>query len=120
MVVVCNSGEDAGRERRHLELLEEQRIQGVLITPVDDSRGSRLAKMMARGTPVVLVDRGSGWHSRCSVAVDDVLGGRLAGEHLVERGHTRIAYVGGPDTVQQVADRRAGIAAAVDGAAELS
>src|ERR1043166_9013245 len=81
MVVVCNSGEDAGRERRHLELLEEQRIQGVLITPVDDSRGSRLAKMMARGTPVVLVDRGSGWHSRCSVAVDDVLGGRLAGAH---------------------------------------
>jgi DNA-binding LacI/PurR family transcriptional regulator len=120
MVVVCNSGEDAGRERRHLELLEEQRIQGVLITPVDDSRGSRLAKMIARGTPVVLVDRGSGWHSRCSVAVDDVLGGRLAGEHLVAQGHRRIAFVGGPDTVQQVVDRRAGVTAAVDGAATLS
>ena len=103
MVVVCNSGEDAGRERRHLELLEEQRVRGVLITPVDDSRGSRLEKLIQRGTPVVLVDRGSGWHNRCSVAVDDVLGGRLAGAHLVEQGHRRIAFVGGPFTIPQVA-----------------
>jgi DNA-binding LacI/PurR family transcriptional regulator len=113
MVVVCNSGEDTGRERRHLELLEEQRIRGVLITPVDDSRGSRLEQLIQRGTPVVLVDRGSGRHNRCSVAVDDVLGGRLAGEHLLAQGHRRIAFVGGPLSIQQVADRRAGIAAAL-------
>lgn len=119
-VVVCNSGEDANRERRHLELLEEQRIRGVLITPVDDSRGSRLEQLIQRGTPVVLVDRGSGWPSRCSVAVDDVLGGRLAGRHLVEQGHRRIAFVGGPNSIRQVADRQAGIAEAVAGQAELS
>ena len=113
MVVVCNSGEDAGRERRHLELLEEQRVRGVLITPVDDSRGSRLEKLIQRGTPVVLVDRGSGWQTRCSVAVDDVLGGRLAGEHLVEQGHKRIAFVGGPFTIPQVRDRRDGVSKAV-------
>jgi len=34
MLIVCNSGEDSSRERRHLELLEEQRVRGVLITPV--------------------------------------------------------------------------------------
>ena len=123
MVVVCNSGEDAGRERRHLELLEEQRIRGVLITPVDDTRGSRLEQLFQRGTPVVLVDRGSGWHNRCSVAVDDVLGGRLAGAHLVEQGHRRIAFVGGPFSIPQVADRHRGIAAALqvnDPPAELT
>ena len=32
---------------------------------------------------------------QCSVAVDDVLGGRLAADHLLERGHRRIAFVGG-------------------------
>ena len=120
MVVVCNSGEDAGRERRHLELLEEQRVRGVLITPVDDSRGSRLEKLIQRGTPVVLVDRGSGWHTRCSVAVDDVLGGRLAGAHLVDQGHRHIAFVGGPFTIQQVRDRRDGLAAATADRAEVS
>jgi len=120
MMVVCNSGEDAGRERRHLGLLEEQRIRGVLITPVDDTRTSRLEQLIKRGVPVVLVDRGSGWRNRCSVAVDDVLGGRLAGEHLVDIGHRRIAFVGGPMTIPQVADRYRGVALAMDGAAHLT
>ena len=120
MVVVCNSGEDAGRERRHLELLEEQRVRGVLITPIDETPVSRLEQLIQRGTPVVLVDRGSGRPNRCSVAVDDVLGGRLAGEHLVAEGHERIAFVGGPHTITQVADRHAGISAAVGSAATLT
>ncbi|MFJ8581752.1 LacI family DNA-binding transcriptional regulator [Micromonospora sp. NPDC093277] len=119
MVVVCNSSEDAQRERRHLDLLEEQRVRGVLITPVDDTRSSRLEELIERGTPVVLVDRGSGWHNRCSVAVDDVHGGRLAGEHLAALGHRRIAFVGGPMSIQQVADRHRGVSGAVAGKAEL-
>ncbi len=118
-VLVCNSSQDAGRERRHLDLLEEQRIRGVLITPVDDARTSRLEQLIQRGTPVVLVDRGSGWRNRCSVAVDDVLGGRLAGEHLVALGHRRIAFVGGPMAIPQVTDRHTGVSLAVQGTAEL-
>ena len=113
MVVVCNSGEDGGRERRHLDLLEEQRVRGVLITPVGSAPGERIEQLIARGTPVVLVDRGSGWPNRCSVAVDDVLGGRLAGEHLIERGHRRVAFVGGPFAIKQVEDRHTGFAAAL-------
>jgi DNA-binding LacI/PurR family transcriptional regulator len=113
MVIVCNSGEDVARERRHLDQLEEQRVLGVLITPVDDGPESRVEQLIDRGMPVVLVDRGSGHPSRCSVAVDDVLGGRLAGAHLLERGHRRIGYIGGPLSIRQVADRHAGIAAAL-------
>jgi DNA-binding LacI/PurR family transcriptional regulator len=119
MLVVCNSGEDPARERRHLEMLEEQRVLGVLITPVHDGPGSRLDGLLARGTPVVLVDRESAAADRCSVAVDDTLGGRLAGAHLVAQGHTRIAYVGGPPSIRQVADRLAGARAALGGAATL-
>src|ERR671921_3018867 len=36
MLIVCNSGEDPAREQRQLHMLEEQRVQGVLITPVAD------------------------------------------------------------------------------------
>jgi DNA-binding LacI/PurR family transcriptional regulator len=119
VVVVCNSGEDVARERRHLELLEEQRVQGVLITPVDDGRDSRLEHLIGRGTPVVLVDRGSGRHNRCSVAVDDVLGGSLAGEHVFHQGHRNVAFVGGPFTIQQVADRHEGFSAALADGGEV-
>jgi LacI family transcriptional regulator, galactose operon repressor len=113
MVIVCNSGEDVARERRHLDQLEEQRVLGVLITPVDDGPDSRVEQLIDRGMPVVLVDRGSGHPSRCSVAVDDVMGGQLAGAHLLERGHQRIGYIGGPLSIRQVADRHAGVAAAL-------
>jgi DNA-binding LacI/PurR family transcriptional regulator len=115
VLVVCNSGENADRERRHLDLLEEQRVQGVLITPVDSGRDSRLEQLVRRGTPIVLVDRGSAQQDLCSVAVDDVLGGRLAGEHLREQGHARVAFVGGPLSIPQVADRKRGFTRAAGG-----
>lgn len=122
MLVVCNSGEDTAREGRHLDVLEEQRVRGLLITPVRDGRHKHLERLVERGIPVVLVDRGSGQPNRCSVAVDDILGGRLAATHLAEGGHRRIAFVGGPFTITQVADRHEGAKAALaerDGDIEL-
>ncbi|WP_433385685.1 LacI family DNA-binding transcriptional regulator [Micromonospora sp. KLBMP9576] len=114
MLVVCNSGGNGARERRHLELLEEQRVRGVLVTPVDHGPQPDLDRLIDRGIPVVLVDRGTGRVNRCSVAVDDVLGGRLAMDHLLDQGHHRIAYLGGPLSIPQVADRHAGAAAALE------
>ena len=40
--------------------------------------------------------------------MDDVEGGRLAVQHLLDQGHTHIALVGGPGDLQQVRDRRLG------------
>src|SRR5262245_19896619 len=54
-VILCNSDESPSKERRYLSLLQEQRVQGVLITPVD-AASDRLADLRARGIPVVLLD----------------------------------------------------------------
>jgi len=70
-----------------------------------------------RGIPVVMVDSRADRRTRCSVAVNDVLGGRLAVTHLLEQGHTRVAFVGGPRSIPQVSDRLKGAKAAVAGAA---
>jgi len=66
----------------------------------------------------VVVDRTPRDVALCSVAVDDVLGGGLAVEHLLDRGHQRIAFVGGPESIGQVRDRLQGAqtALAVGGA----
>ncbi len=111
MVVLCNSGEDPQRERRHLKQLEEQRVLGILITPVENEN-PHIERLVARGIPVVLVDRGAS-RQQCSVAVDDLLGGRLAGIHLLEQGHRQLAYVGGSFSIKQVADRYAGLREAI-------
>ncbi len=106
-VMLCNSANRESRERAHVELLEQQRVQGVLVTPVDP-HAAFLDHLAARGTPVVIVDRTRDDEAFCSVAVDDVLGGRLAVEHLLDLGHERLAFVGGPVSIGQVRDRLRG------------
>ncbi|HEX2133925.1 MAG TPA: LacI family DNA-binding transcriptional regulator, partial [Actinophytocola sp.] len=112
-VYLCNSNQDADREREYLDRLREQRVQGVLITPIDPT-GQLLAEMPGRGMPVVLVDCHSTDPTCCSVAVDDELGGELAVAHLLETGHERIAFVGGPLSVPQVVERHRGALRALD------
>jgi LacI family transcriptional regulator len=114
-VILCNTDEQLEKEERYLELLEEHRVQGILITPVADA-DSRLVPLQQRGTPVILVDSRSPSGSQCSVAVDDVLGGEAAMAHLIGAGHERITYVGGPVSLRQVADRLDGAIRAVQAA----
>lgn len=111
-VVLCDSRQDLEREGRYLALLEEQRVEGILLSPVAVS-GPRLDQIRRRGTPVVLVDRRSRSRGECFVAVDDVLGGDIAVSHLLNGGHQRLAFVGGSFDIRQVQDRYDGAVAAL-------
>ena len=104
---ICNSNNSGTREESHLGHLMQQRVQGILLTPVDPEADT-IDLVAERGVPLVIVDRTRNDTRFCSVAVDDVLGGRLALEHLVDLGHSRVAYIGGPDSLGQVRDRLAG------------
>jgi len=106
-VILCNSDDQERKEKRYLDVLEQHRVHGVLITPVVGA-SARLASLQRRGTPVVLVDSRSSSRGQCSVAVDDVMGGDLAMSHLLEAGRERIAYIAGPTSIRQVADRYEG------------
>ena len=121
-ILLGNSDENADREGSYLDLFEEQRVHGVLISPLGEDE-SRLQRLRQRETPVVLVDRVSGDRSLSSVSVDDVVGGELAVRHLIETGRRRIAFVGGPASIRRVADRlegaRRAVAAAPDATLEV-
>ncbi len=106
-VHVGNSAQLAERELAHLALFEQQRVRGVLVAPIT-ALTDRLTELRRRGIAVVVVDRVGTTTASCSVGVDDVEGGRLAVEHLVDQGHRRIAFVGGPDSLHQVRDRQMG------------
>jgi LacI family transcriptional regulator len=115
-VFLCNSVQDAKRQNDYLDLLLEQRVRGVLVTPVDTD-SDRLVLLPRRGVPVVLLDRARhGGFDGCSVSVDDVEGGDLAVAHLLEQGHRRIAFIGGPQSILQVEERLTGARRALSAA----
>jgi LacI family transcriptional regulator len=106
-VILCNSDDRPEKEAAYLDVLVEQRVQGVLLTPTAEI-APNLESLRRRGVPVVLLDRRAPDADSCSVAVDDVLGGRLAAQHLVEQGHRRIAFVGGASGLPQLQERHDG------------
>lgn len=113
-VLLGTSDDDESREQAYLDTFDEQRVFGLLVSPIgDDLR--RFDSLRRRGTPVILVDRDAGGSPFDSVAVDDIAGGRLAVSHLCEIGRRRIVFIGGPPGLRQVADRRRGAQSAVDG-----
>lgn len=111
-VLLGDSGHDAGREANYIDLFQEQRVQGLLISPVGDVT-ERLDLLRERGVPTVLVDRLADEAKFSSVAVDDDAGGYLAVRHLLDTGRRRLAFVGGPTSIRQVADRLQGAQRAV-------
>jgi LacI family transcriptional regulator len=115
LVLACSTDLQPAKEQQALDLLQEQAVRGVIISPIGPDHAV-LLEMSRRGTPVVLVDHPRERLDLCAVAVDDLLGGRLAAEHLLSLGHRRIVYLGGvfePGTVKR---RRQGVYQAVQAA----
>lgn len=106
-VILCNTDQRVEREERHLRILEEQRVAGVLMSPLHET--SRVVERLRdHNVAVVLLDRAGKKGEQCSVAVNDVKGGRLAGEHLLAGGHHELVMLNGPKSLQQCRDRRRG------------
>jgi LacI family transcriptional regulator len=112
-LILANSAQEPEREASYLDLFEEQRVDGMLITPVGRVL-PRLRQLRDRGVAVVLVDRKTGSREFSSVSVDDRMGGRMAAEHLLEVGRRRLAFIGGPPGLSQVRERWTAAREAVD------
>jgi LacI family transcriptional regulator len=110
VVILSNSDDDPKRESALLRILAEQRVRGCLLTPAE-TPPSR-AWFSRHRLPVVLLDY-AGRESECWVAVDHVAGARLAVRHLLELGHSRVAFVSGPVALRQMVDRAEGARAAI-------
>ena len=75
-------------------LAGEGRVDGFLLQRSDDLSDQALESLVANDARIVLVtSRTPG--RKGSVILDDVAGAKLATEHLISLGHTRIALVGG-------------------------
>ena len=115
MLVVCSTDVQSERETGYLDMLEELGVRGILLSP-ESARLDAAAAVSRRGTPVVLVDHTGPGTVLCAVTVDDVRGGELAVEHLLELGHRRIALLEPEADVPSVLRRVSGVCRAVTSA----
>ncbi|MBO1752556.1 LacI family DNA-binding transcriptional regulator [Actinotalea sp. BY-33] len=111
-VMVGSSHESPTSQDKYLDVFEQFRFAGIIVTPVSQDL-ERLRRLHARGIPVVLVDQEDPTRVLPSVSGDHLAGGRLGGEHLVAAGCTRVTFVAGPLAVPQIAERLQGCEEAV-------
>ncbi|WP_407319160.1 substrate-binding domain-containing protein [Isoptericola halotolerans] len=111
-LMLASSDEDPDREARYLRLFEEHGVQGLMVVPSTPDV-SHLLTLRDRGLRVVLLDQPSPVEALSSVAVDDRAGAAEATRHLVTLGHERLAFINGPHTIRQCADRSAGLRSAL-------
>lgn len=95
------AGDRVGWERRYLSRLSGTLIDGaVLVTPTVVTAGG--------GAPIVAVDPHTGASDLPTIDSDNLRGAELATEHLLERGHRRIAMLTGRADLQSAQLREQG------------
>jgi DNA-binding LacI/PurR family transcriptional regulator len=97
--ILCNTGGSAMREVGYVHMLLERRVEGMVFisAEVTDVRSEHehYAQLVERGARIVFVNGGSESLRVTTVGVDERAAGRLATEHLLELGHSRIGFVAG-------------------------
>ncbi len=104
-VLLYNSNEEPLREKRNLQALAAQRVDGVFVIPTFDPWPGRVVAFSALPCPIVQLDRILEGFDAPSVAIDNRMAGRLAAQHFIDLGHRRIAALTG-STEYQIARHR--------------
>jgi LacI family transcriptional regulator len=105
-VFVTNTRDDPAVQRERIAMVLGRRVDGLIIGDAHLD-GAALADPALRRVPYVLVNRRTdGNHP--AVTCDDLLGGRMAAEHLLGLGHRRVAVIAGEPFASTGTDRAAG------------
>jgi len=106
LVIILQSNENYNIEKRQLQLLNQNRVDGILISLSNEThRFAHIEKLMEAGMPVVLFDKTTKLLSCSKVAIDDRKAAYAAVECLLKKGYRRIAHFRGPHIPQVSIDR---------------
>ena len=103
-VILCNTDGRIDRELNYVRLMRRKRVDGLLLCSTT-IEAPYLEELTLARIPFILVSRLPGQRDVPFVITDDHAGARLAVEHLVDLGHRRIGFIGGPENVQASQDR---------------
>ncbi|MCK4309437.1 MAG: substrate-binding domain-containing protein, partial [Candidatus Atribacteria bacterium] len=93
-IILANTQRDYKKEEDAINLLLAKRVDGLLITPVQD-RDDDIKNLINANIPFVVVGRDFENIEVDAVYNDEVKGGFLATEYLIKKGHKRIVLING-------------------------
>jgi LacI family transcriptional regulator len=111
-LLLANSDSTRTKQDNYLELFDQARVAGVLLTPLEEPLDVAHA-VLGHGRPVVLVIATSPDPLTCSVMVNEELGGYLAATHLLDQGAHRLVFLAGFSELRLIRRRLAGVEQAV-------
>ncbi|MFC7927072.1 LacI family DNA-binding transcriptional regulator [Microbacterium laevaniformans] len=110
-VFLCDARGDAIREQHQLRALISRRVDGIIVVGRQTDPRPSLGQDLS--VPVVYAYAPSEDERDLSLTPDNYSGGRLAVEHLIACGRTRIAHITGDPAYAAAQDRLAGARAAL-------
>lgn len=110
-VLVCNTDEDGDRQTACLQMLADERVSGIVLSP-SDPEGS-IGHLRDLAIPVVTIDRTLNDGASDAVLADNLTAVRAGTRRLIDAGHTSIACVGGRSDVDTGSERQRGYLAAI-------
>jgi LacI family transcriptional regulator len=115
-VLVASSEGSYAAEREAVELMREQGVEGLIVTPVLDEQAdlSHLFELKRRNFPFVLLEEIRGVRASL-VDIENTDASRRAVEHLIDQGHTRIVHFAGPEYSTHSRERIDGVYRAFSG-----
>ncbi len=111
-VLICNTEDNPEISQMCVRRMLDQRIGGIIHGSVGEDEADVLEEVGDQ-TPVVFVNRRPRARSASFVVADNRLGARRLTEHLLEQGHRRIGFIGGPAWASNAGERLEGFLDAV-------
>ncbi|TDG23426.1 LacI family transcriptional regulator [Paraburkholderia silviterrae] len=105
--LMAHTAENVETQTRVLRSMREQNVAGLIMSPALGTPGSLTAEIQSWGIPLVLVMRPMGTDVD-TVGVNNAHGFALSTEHLIQQGHTRIAFAGNRSGYTVANQRRQG------------
>jgi len=108
-VIICQSLESIEREKKLVETLLSNRVDGILISiSMETSNFDHLNNYKNNGFPLIFFDRPCNVSENTNVIIDDVKAGFDATSHLIERGCKHIVHFSGPQNLELYRNRKKG------------
>jgi DNA-binding LacI/PurR family transcriptional regulator len=105
-LLVLDSRYSIERERRHVQELAAQRVEGLAIAPVGPGESIRLWQVLRPGAPAVALNASAeGVTGICRVSPDNAAAVELPMRRLAELGHESVAFLSAPRQLMADPDR---------------